>query len=390
MTTYEDNLLASRFAALAPEPLPGDWAGVLERVEAGGESVRRTPRNWLAVGGLATAAAVAALVLFWPAGGGGNSVIDKARAAVAGGPVIHVMLQKKPVEVYDLERDEYGSVPAAQEEWFDPERGLHEVHRVGAQAVVNMYLSNFQASFPHAQQKFAGVATAYIRALDADQASLGPEETVQGHRVYWIRFSVEFSNGWTAEHEVAVDAETFEPRFHRVDGGPIATVLTFETLPRGQGDLTPTPGAGGPETGADAGWSGRSSVGRRSPAEARATLRGALWLGERFRDLPLASIRETRYENQAPPGIFPRHARALELCYGSGEPCALSLVLTNGSGNNLASRGHLWPFDPPPGTLALGDRPGVGFTISDGVYVTLAARDRDELIAAAKALAPIP
>jgi hypothetical protein len=31
MTTYEDNLLAARFAALAPEPLPGDWADVLRR-----------------------------------------------------------------------------------------------------------------------------------------------------------------------------------------------------------------------------------------------------------------------------------------------------------------------------------------------------------------------
>jgi hypothetical protein len=31
MTTYEDNLLAARFAALAPEPLAGDWADVVER-----------------------------------------------------------------------------------------------------------------------------------------------------------------------------------------------------------------------------------------------------------------------------------------------------------------------------------------------------------------------
>ena len=31
MSTYEDNLLAARFAALAPEPLAGDWADVVER-----------------------------------------------------------------------------------------------------------------------------------------------------------------------------------------------------------------------------------------------------------------------------------------------------------------------------------------------------------------------
>jgi hypothetical protein len=41
MSTYEDNLLAARFAALAPEPLPGDWADVVGRVGA------RKGRRWL-------------------------------------------------------------------------------------------------------------------------------------------------------------------------------------------------------------------------------------------------------------------------------------------------------------------------------------------------------
>jgi hypothetical protein len=40
MTTYEDNLLAARFAALAPEPLPGDWDDVLDRAGA----ARKHPR----------------------------------------------------------------------------------------------------------------------------------------------------------------------------------------------------------------------------------------------------------------------------------------------------------------------------------------------------------
>ena len=41
MSTYDDNLLAARFAALAPEPLPGDWADVVGRVGA------RKGRRWL-------------------------------------------------------------------------------------------------------------------------------------------------------------------------------------------------------------------------------------------------------------------------------------------------------------------------------------------------------
>ena len=32
MTTYDDNLLAARFAALAPEPLAGDWAATHVRL----------------------------------------------------------------------------------------------------------------------------------------------------------------------------------------------------------------------------------------------------------------------------------------------------------------------------------------------------------------------
>jgi hypothetical protein len=41
MTTYEENLLAARFAALAPEPLAGDWGDVRER--AGMARNRRGP-----------------------------------------------------------------------------------------------------------------------------------------------------------------------------------------------------------------------------------------------------------------------------------------------------------------------------------------------------------
>jgi hypothetical protein len=36
MTTYEDGLLAVRFASLAPEPLPGDWADVVGRAGTAG------------------------------------------------------------------------------------------------------------------------------------------------------------------------------------------------------------------------------------------------------------------------------------------------------------------------------------------------------------------
>jgi hypothetical protein len=47
MTTYEDNLLAARFAALAPEPIAGDWADVVERAGVARRSRPRLRRSGL-------------------------------------------------------------------------------------------------------------------------------------------------------------------------------------------------------------------------------------------------------------------------------------------------------------------------------------------------------
>lgn len=185
----------------------GDWERVLAAAQADGLHPRRR-RKW-AVAVLAPVAAVSALALFWPAGREGERIIDRARAAVAGGPVVHIVLRAAPVQVYDLERDEYRDLPAQREQWYDPARGLHEVERVGSKMSRDEMFSH---EYLEQTPQFASVVAAYRRALSADEASLGAVETVQGHRVHWIRFSVEYPYGTTEEHEVAVDSETFEPR----------------------------------------------------------------------------------------------------------------------------------------------------------------------------------
>jgi hypothetical protein len=55
----------------------------------------------------------------------------------------------------------------------------------------------------------------------------------------------------------------------------------------------------------------------------------------------------------------------------------------------MAAGGHGWGVRPPPGLVAFGKEPGLGYLIRNGVYVTLLARSRSELIAAAEALTPI-
>ena len=346
----------------------GDWAAILEHARAGeGGHWRRT---WPAAAGAAVAAA-AALVLFWPAGGQGEDVLGRARAAIERGPVTHVVVRRE-VEVYDLERHEYRTVPDVEEEWFDPARGFHYVRTVGSR-INRIFLGRSPADFSEA------LATAYRHALAADEASLGAEQTVQGRRVYWIRFEA-----GPKQYDVAIDAETFEPRFVRVDGGPVAS-LQYETLGAGEGDFT-VPRPGPREDRESSSWSGTSQIGPRTPAEARDALPNAQWLGERFGELTLAEIREV---SSPIPGLNgpPTTMRALELCYGPGEPCAVSMTETTGPG---AADGKPWPIQPPGDTVGFGDAPGLGYVIRDGVFVTIQARSREELLAAAEALKPLP
>lgn len=353
----------------------GDWAGVLERARADERKQWRWAR-WPAAAAAAVAAA-AALVLFWPADRAGENVLARARAAVERGPVTHVVVRVASIEVYDLERHEYRSVPDIWEEWFDPARGFHGVQRVGSR-VYQEYRGPRPATLPEGAEEFAGIATAYRRALATDTASLGAEETVQGRRVYWIRVATVLKR-----YEVAVDAQTFEPRFLRVEGGPVVN-LQFETLGAGEGDFTVSPQR--PESSS---WSGTSRPGPLSPEEAGDALENALWLGERFGKVPLSSIREAEVSwSTTKLDPLGESLRALELCYGSGERCAVSLTETT-EPYPKAAAGHGWEVRPPPGLLALADEPGLGYVIRNGVYVVLLAPSRGELIAAAEALTPI-
>jgi hypothetical protein len=353
----------------------GDWAGVLEKARTDERKHRRWAR-WPAAAGAAVAAA-AALVLFWPADRAGENVLARARAAVERGPVTHVVVRVASIEVYDLERHEYRSVPDIWEEWFDPARGFHGVQRVGSR-LYQEYRGRGPANLPEGAEEFAGIATAYRHALATDNASLGAEETVQGRRVYWIRVAPVLK-----QYEVAVDAQTFEPRFLRVEGGPVVS-LQFETLGAGEGDFTVSP-----RRSESSSWSGTSGPGPLSPEEAGDALENALWLGERFGKVPLSSIREAEISwSTTKLDPLGESMRALELCYGSGERCAVSLTETT-EPYPMAAGGHGWDVRPPPGLLALADEPGLGYVIRNGVYVVLLAPSRVELIAAAEALTPI-
>jgi hypothetical protein len=325
-------------------------------------------------------------VLFWP-GEDGERVLERARAAVQGGPVVHLVLRTGSHEFYDLRRRELRRVPVERELWFDESRGLHQVERIQGRVLDDVL---YGAVGPEVALQLLGLAEAYGNAVASGDARVGAREVIEGREVRWITFQVRYPEvgipTYDAEHRVAVDAETYLPVIWRVVGAEYR-VERWETLPRGRGDFT----ARRTEDGvAGQPLYGLTRVGIRTPSEARAALPNAAWLGEGFQDAPLHSIREMRYETGPWTNGRPRRSLpGLELCYGLGAPCAVSVSQTT-EPHPMSGRGHGWEVTPPSGTIAFAEGTNIGHLVRDGVYVTLQARSREELIAAAEALTAIP
>jgi hypothetical protein len=91
MSTFDDDQLAARFAALAPEPLPGEWEGVFGHAGAARHGRRRVLA--LAAPALAVATAIALFVSTpWQSSPG---FLEKAQAALVANPatILHYKSQ---------------------------------------------------------------------------------------------------------------------------------------------------------------------------------------------------------------------------------------------------------------------------------------------------------
>jgi hypothetical protein len=369
----------------------GEWRGVVAAARSQ-EAPRR--RSW-SLPALAAVAAAGALVLFWPGGGSEDRVLERALAAVDGGPVIHLVLRSGSQEFYDLDQDRFRRIPVERELWFDPQRGLHDVERVAGRVAKDVV---YPAGLPELERQFLGLAAVYRQALRDKDASVGERSSLDGRPVYWVTFNVRYPEvgipTYEAEHRVAVDAQTFVPRAWQAEGfgrqaqGRDDRILRWETLPGGRGDFTAATTEDSDSQ--NQSWFGVTRVGNPSPVEARDALgQPALWLGAESAGLPLAFIRELRYETgvsgQPPSESLP----GLELSYGSGEPCAITITESTAP-HAMAGRGHGWTVVPPPGNLALTEDGRHGWLVREGLYVTIAARSREEVVAAAEQLAAIP
>ena len=390
--------------ALAPRyDDPGDWEAVVRDARAVERRGRRARTGLVAVAVLA--AAVLGLAAPFESERGG--ILDRARAAVGDGPVLHAVLREGwGGTLVDLQTGERRPLHAEREVWYDRERGLHTVSRLGGVVEGEAFFDRYSMP-PYERQTFDAIVSGYERAVGSGDARvLGPGE-VDGIRVYWIRVHEEFhrdvadnrSHEWA--HDVAVSRETFEPVAMRetLDGNVspdgVTRILRLETLPAGAGDFS------APQRDDGATTAMRYGLGYDDPltlAETPLVLgRTPLWPGPSVLGVPFA--RAWKFElavgYSRETGRWRDEVVGVNFFYGAldeeGLPKALRgehVSVKEVVGPHEAFRTGSRNYVPPEGTVRLTGRSG--FLQRDGVYVTIEASSEELVVAAARALGPLP
>lgn len=204
--------------------------------------------------------------------------------------------------------------------------------------------------------------------------------------------------------EVAVDAESYQPlRFRYRSGNDTShwwRVVSIESLAREEGQFA-QPARADPRPRRQTGAEERTLT----PAEAATALeRPAVWPGPEVAGIRLAEIQLTKLTTAWTDGRE-TVSHALVLQYGAGrfkartEPW-LMITETTSRAENLRL-GHAQPgeFEPQANELTLIGVGGLdgsaadlwfGTMVADGVYVALDSTRREVILAAARAMQPIP
>ena len=151
-----------------------------------------------------------------------TGILDRARAAVGGGPVLHVVVQEGwGAHLIDLETSERTWLHGEQEVWYDPARGLHSVSWFGGARQGEQLWRRGEVPRLEART-FGFLAEGYRRALEAGRARVVEQGVVAGTPVYWIRVDAQVLREGEWVQDVAVSRETYEPVATRGtrDGGP--------------------------------------------------------------------------------------------------------------------------------------------------------------------------
>ena len=318
---------------LAPETarLP-DWDGVLRDASP---SRARWAAPRLAIVGVVVGLAALLAVAPWR-GAERTGILDRARAAVGGGPVLHVVAREYwGADLIDLGTGESRWLNAEREVWYDPARGLHSVSLFGgARQSEELWRPG---DVPRLEARtFGFLAEGYRQALEAGRARLIGPGVVNGIPVYWIRVDAqvptEGSRLPTFVQDVAVSRESYEPvatRGTRSDGGPVPDndllIVEHEMLAPGEGDFT----KGAPSWVDGFGFRFREAGEQIELPEAASVLgREPLWLGPEHEGLRLAKVgrRTTTIGREQETELQGVAAAERKACYTEARSDCLSLL----------------------------------------------------------------
>ena len=420
--------LREALARLVPtyEHRSGDWPAVLRDAEP---PRRRITGSWrLAPVAVAVAALAAALTLTWPSGHA--SVVDRARAAIGDGAVIH-LVEPEDFSHYALVEIATGKTTRSRkgefEVWYDPARSiLHQLQRQDGKVIVDSLLTpqgTWSNAFPEVlapsprrflklSESLTGFVTRYREALESGDATLAGEGRVDGHDVYWIRFRertepkdpLGYMKGVDRiVEEAAVDTETYKPVLVRtiVNGDvqserkvTLIEAVDYDPADFQRPELEPFP------TGGDV-----LSTTQVAQGDAAALLDGkALWAGPNVGGLAFehAYRQELKTTFARSSGIAPRFSTGLLLAYGAvekpeygasfdqrtNEPWLIIAESLHREGNYMWWSLPGWD-DPPAGYARdLGSPPVLTLRHGD-VFVTIRGSTRALALAAARALTPL-
>jgi hypothetical protein len=368
------------------EPVPearGDWDAVLK--DAG---VRRRPAVLRPLAGVAVAATAAfALALFQPWGDQSPTVLERALAAIDNGPVLHVVLRDEAEgAVIDLQTGQRTPLYREREVWFAESRGLREITRFGGLVQRDVFYAPDRLP-SDLRKTYSGLAIGYREALESGDARVVGQGDIDGIPVHWIqteRYVVFDPDGtrhvW--QRVVAVSQETFEPVYvdEKADGefGPQtgARIRSVEWLPVAEGDFRahdmnrPLGGF-------------MIRDGRTAPHELAALLgRTPLWLGETFQGMPLEASGSAGSSAEVSMFYGTRFSRRR----GEGAPDLRRFVVLKQTPDLAVFPDYVAEFFRP-GAIVVLERQG--FVQKNGLYVVIAARTEELILAAARALEPI-
>jgi hypothetical protein len=436
--------LTERIRELAPTRDDSDWTEVVARaratVSASPESRRLPALRRVLATAFAGAVLVLAIVLIpaWLGGDERVSLVDRALAAVSGGPVLHAVLEietEKTVigsgparrfTVVDLATGRERPVETRIELWYDPERNL--LHSVGSiDGVVQSDALHTTRSRPTSEPPaLAAFFRGYRQALADGSATRAGSDVVEGQRVEWLRFPVAGSEG--VGQEVALAESSDEALYLRgfcsrcTAKPPMYRIARLEGVSTDAADFSP------PDAPKESRKGRYASGGRRTIGlgEAESRLgRPALWAGRRVNGVDFSHVQyvygarhtslPTTRENEVGRG------HGLLLIYGADleaegrwqigadgtwqlvhEKPYVSITETAdyryGPGNFLTHYAER-PLTvagapvPPPGQVALsGMGPNAGWLAQlekNGLYVEIHASSRELALAAAGALEPV-